>query len=36
MLVLDHEHKWGGAPMHYHSDVYKYTLNEIGLIEKEN
>lgn len=25
MLVLDHEHKWGGAPMHYHSDVYKYA-----------
>ncbi|EAH7893650.1 hypothetical protein CYC70_09010, partial [Campylobacter coli] len=36
MLVLDHEHKWGGAPMHYYSDVYKYALNEIRLIEKEN
>ncbi|EAJ1208680.1 hypothetical protein CRS38_09105 [Campylobacter coli] len=32
LLILDHEHKWGEAPMHYHCGVYKYALDEIRRI----
>ncbi|EGT3461643.1 hypothetical protein JDX53_001980 [Campylobacter coli] len=32
LLVLDREHKWGEAPMHYHCGVYKYALDEIRRI----
>ncbi|EAJ9845653.1 hypothetical protein FBH90_04375, partial [Campylobacter jejuni] len=29
ILVLDHKHKWGGTPMHYHSDTYKYAYMKL-------
>ncbi|HEB9344990.1 TPA: hypothetical protein RZK20_001537 [Campylobacter coli] len=36
VLVLDHKHKWGGAPMHYYHDVYKYALDKILMFAKKD